>query len=268
MSAFTFSVDDAYAGAGLSLGLARGLLCAYAGRNITQEGLGIGVPALRQGGFTCFATATRTERLAPNALARSYAVDRRMVWRLGGRPSLALTRIVERGAAAYMRRPWLQPSLLALASRLRRLAGATPHFEEIAPVAIADFTYIWDRSRVDVECRFRRLGDAPARLFVMNELGADFFRASWLDGREAPPPTGWQPLPAGAPALYDPQLGLRFSLVRAAADAPATPRLFWGRERNADCCWAGFELEFAGAALPAGGLSCRYAVKLAQGEDA
>jgi len=54
-------------------------------------------------------------------------------------------------------------------------------------------------------------------------------------------------------------------LAGASAAAPAAPRLFWGRERNEDCCWAGFELEFAGAALPSGGLALRYAVDLAQG---
>lgn len=268
MSAFVFSVDNAYAGAGLSLGLARGLLCAYAGRNITQEGLGIGVPALHQGGFTCFATAGRTERLAENALARSFAVDLRMVWRRHGRPSLALTRLIESLAAFYMRWPRLQKGLLALAPRTRRLAGANPDFEKIAPLAQADFTYTWDAGRVDVQCRFLSLAGAPSKLFLMNELGADFFRASWQGGREAPPPSGWQPLPAGAPALYDPQLGLHFTLAGVAADGPTAPRRFWGRERNADCCWAGFELEFAGAALPAGGLSCRYAVELAQGERA
>ena len=78
------------------------------------------------------------------------------------------------------------------------------------------------------------------------------------------PPTGWQPLARDlpTPALYDGHHGLRFSLSSIAVTPEAPHKLFWGREKTADYCWAGFEIEVDVRHLHAGTLCVRYVVSL------
>jgi hypothetical protein len=55
------------------------------------------------------------------------------------------------------------------------------------------------------------------------------------------------PLPRSfpTPALFDPSRGVRFRLESLTLQPRVPCRLFWGRERFPDLCWAGFELELS-----------------------
>jgi hypothetical protein len=152
---------------------------------------------------------------------------------------------------------------LGLATLIRRGVHLTPGFSHTAPMAEARFTYTWENDRVEVACQLRLFQNGSSKVFIMNELGADFFRASWQEGQLAPPPSGWQALPLRlpTPSLYDAGRGLRFSLSALTVAEQVPVRLFWGRERNADCCWAGFELEFGAMAAAEAVLSFQYTVQ-------
>jgi len=97
--ALTFLADDRYVGEGVSLGLARGLLGCYRGRNITQEGMGLGAVALRLGPFTYFAGTCETRTLAEGQFTKTFSLDRRLMWSLGKRSSVTLTRALAQAAA-------------------------------------------------------------------------------------------------------------------------------------------------------------------------
>lgn len=62
--------------------------------------------------------------------------------------------------------------------------------------------------------------------------------------RGRPSPPGWEAIdPCDPPHLFDPIHGLRFAIGGVSAAPPVPTRLFWGRERAGDLCWAGFCLE-------------------------
>jgi hypothetical protein len=269
----SFMAGEGYAGSGASRGLSRGLLAFHLGRNLTEEGMGIGAIAIRQRGWFFFSATSRTEFPSEGEIVKTFAVDRRLVWAVGGRPSLALTRLFDRGSELYMGSPQLQRRLWPAMSRLRDRAGLTQHFQAVAPVAEGKCQYAVRGGQAQVHCKVTSSRQPLGKVFVMNELGAGVFSRATCDGRLAPPPSSWQPLPEpmAACSLYSPGEGLTFLVRDLAVEqerAPGRPvrvRAFWGREETDDLRWAGFEFE-----LDCGGdtmsVACRYTVELFAGQ--
>lgn len=244
MGRLTFAVDDSFRGKGASKGLSRGLLAFFDSHNITQEGMGIGAIALRTDKFTYFSHASKTEIIDGKKIIRTFLINRRLMKAFRGQPSGALTWLYEKATSFYMAVPSFQDSLLTVTNPLGRHLKVTSLFEETEPVGEANVTYIIDRRRVTVECSVSFFRERFCTVYILNELGGDFFHAGWLEGSVISPPSGWQKLPETkpAPSLYNLQHDLRF-IVGDIADNNAPAIIFWGRERTEHLCWAGFEFK-------------------------
>jgi hypothetical protein len=239
--------DDSYRGEGLSQGLSRGLTAALGSLNLTQEGMGLGAVACRHGGFTYFSRGARTEARPNGAIRKHFLLDSRITWQLFSWKSLFVTRVVEAGANAYMSLPRLQVPILSAATFLRTSFAARPTFQACPPVASAHLDYQVQGGRVEMECALESHSPGLSKVFLMSELGADFFSHALRDGAEVRPPSGWHPLPASfpTPAFFDPANMLRFTLTDFSVRPRIPFKVFWGRERIPDLCWAGFELELS-----------------------
>src|SRR5512138_3193571 len=101
MPVVTFSPGEEYTGEGISEGLPRGLLVFLDGTNITGEGMGIGAVAVKDPGFSYFATGCTTEIIRPDIVEKTFLVDRRLLWGRGNSSSVRLTWLVERILDAY-----------------------------------------------------------------------------------------------------------------------------------------------------------------------
>ena len=102
---------------------------------------------------------------------------------------------------------------------------------------------------------------------LLNELSAEWFTGSVRNGEVGPPPPGWEAIdPHDPPAhLYDPVHGLRFTITAPSVSPPVPTRLFWGRERTGDLCWAGFCLELGPLDALQEPLEARYSIDFTGG---
>ena len=98
--------------------------------------------------------------------------------------------------------------------------------------------------RVDLRAEVRPPVRPGSTVCLLNELSGGWFIGSVRGGEVGPPPPGWEAIdPCDPPHLFDPIHGLRFAIGGVSAAPPVPTRLFWGRERAGDLCWAGFCLE-------------------------
>jgi hypothetical protein len=259
-----FKWDPRFRGEGISLGLARGLTAWIDDQNVTQEGMGLGTAACRHRRFTYFSTNAAGHHEADGVHRARYFLDSRIMWQTGERQSVWLTRLLESAADGYMSAPRFQPPLMAAATLIRRSLRLKPRFVPAPPVAETLFDYAARERSIDIDCTVHLLRRGSTKVSFMNELGADFFTRAIVKSRVVAPPTGWQPLALDhpIPALYDQSHGLRFSLASIVVTPAAPFRLYWGREKTADYCWAGFEIEVDVRSLHKETFSVRYAVSL------
>ena len=230
-----------YRGEGISQGLARGLLVYHGDCNLTGEGMGIGSVALRRPGCTYFSRSW-TDAKEGDRIRRTFTLDTRMSWGIGGRVLGLLTRGMETGISVYMLLPRLQRLLMLPVFPLRNLLGIHPLFETISPLGTVTFTYRVTGNRVEVQVIPDLRLMPQDTLCLLNELSAAWFTAG-RDGEEpAPPPPGWEEVRSGQlpVSLVDPAHGIRFSLDSPSTKPPAPFTIWRGREQTGDLCWAGF----------------------------
>jgi hypothetical protein len=243
MKDITYYSDDSCPGEGLSLGIARGILVKYKDANIVQEGTGIGNLALKNGLMTYFASTCKTAQLSGTQFRKTFLVDSVMLWRINGKPSIFITRVIDILAQCYMLLPGLQNKLLKTGTLFRNLFKLTPILIKIAPMAEACFDYSVEKDELYVECKIKSLDGYLRKVFILNELGADYFQNGIKNGKAVSAPTGWEPNP-DSNAFYNPDYNLSF-LVKKINTIDLIPyKVFWGREKIKDLSWAGFEFEF------------------------
>jgi hypothetical protein len=237
--------DPRYRGEGISEGLARGLLVFSGPENLTGEGMGLGSIAIRGDRCTFFSRSC-TDSVDPESdINRTFSLDTRMSWSIGGIVSPLLTRVAEDAIGFYMRHPGLQALAMAPVMPLRRILAIRPVFETIPAVAEATFRYRVTGSRVRVQVRVRPLVPDPGTICILNELGGKHFTGCIESGATLPSPPGYEELPLRfpTPALFDPGRGIRFRLC-SVDGAPQLPvRIFRGREQGGDLSWAGISIE-------------------------
>lgn len=268
MSRLHFHTDDSSSAGGKSHRLSRGLRVGYDSRDITQEGMGIGSLAMKTEHGTYFPSTCRTEFVNPWKIRKTFRIDTRLTVCCGNHPSRFLSRLSEKIVDCYMRRPALQKILLDISPPVKRLLHLSFRREALQPLAEALFTYDIDELIVTVSCRLSLPREMACKVYILNELGADYFTNSLKNGAIAAPPSGWEPiaLPAlSPPALYDDKNGIQF-LIRDYRSDPAAPlHLFWGREKSPSLCWAGFEIELDMRAGQIRDPVLTYAVELREG---
>jgi hypothetical protein len=230
-----------YPGEGISRGLARGLLVYYGDCHLTGEGMGLGSVALRDREYTYFSRSWKDSD-EKGILRRTFTLDTRMKWSIGGIPSRLLTRGIESGISAYMQFPMFQRFLLLPVHPIRSLLGIHPLFETVPSRGDITFTYQVTGNHVKVHADFNVPVRKESTLCLLNELSAAWFTAGWEGERAASPPPGWEKVsPDELPvSLVDPVHGIRFCMGKPSVVPEVPVALYRGRELNGDHCWAGF----------------------------
>jgi hypothetical protein len=244
MNAIRMVPEENYSGEGISRGLARGLIVFFGDQNLTGEGMGIGSIAIKGPDGTCF-SRTWQDAADTGALARTFIVDTRMSWSIGGKRSPLLMRWIESAIDIYMRLPSLQRILMAPVLPIRSILGIHPVFETIPPHGQVTVTYRVNGDQVDVSAEIHTPVDTGEIVCLLNEVSAAWFTAAVRDETIVAPPPAWEMIDPQHPPvpLYDPLHGIRFSITPPSLSSPVPARLFWGREHTGDLCWAGFCLE-------------------------
>jgi len=264
MKDIVYYSDDSCLGEGISLGIARGLLVKYKDVNIVQEGLGIGNLVLRNRLMTYFASTCKTIQLSKTQFRKTFLIDCVLLWRINSRQSILITKVIEVLAQCYMFLPGLQNKLLKTGTMFRNLFRITPQIMKIAPIAEACFDYSIEVDNLSVGCKIKTLAGYLNKVIISNELGADYFLNGIKDGKTIPAPTGWNYIASDPDsfAFYDPEHNLTFFIKNINIVELIPYRVFWGREKTKDFCWAGFDFEFDCRNKKIKGFGCEYTVKI------
>jgi hypothetical protein len=264
MNDIIYYSDDSYLGEGFSLGIARGILVKYGDINIVQEGTGIGNIALKNGLMTYFASTCKTVQLSETQFRKTFLVDSVMLWRINGKSSIFLTGVIDLLSQYYMLFPSLQNKLLETGTLFRNLFKLTPQIIKIAPMAEACFDYSVEIDELNIKCKIKSLAGYLNKVFILNELGADYFQNGIKNGKTVPAPSGWKyigPSPDST-AFYNPDYDLSFLVKKINVKDPIKYKVFWGREKIKDLSWAGFELEFDCKNKKVKSFECGYIAKI------
>lgn len=212
MNEITYYSDDSYLGEGISLDIAKGILVKYKDTNIVQEGLGIGNIALRNGLMTYFASTCKTVQLSETRFRKTFLVDTMLLWRINGKLSIFITGIIDILAQFYMLLPGFQNKLLNTGTLFRNLFKLTPQIIKITPMAEACFNYSVKDDELYVESKIKSLVGYLNKVFVLNELGADYFPNGIKNRKTVVAPTGWNYITpsSGSIAFYNSNYNLSF----------------------------------------------------------
>lgn len=256
--------DDSYLGEGISLGIVRGILVKYKDTNIVQEGLGIGNLALKNGLMTYFASTCKTVQLSETQFRKTFLIDSVLLWQINGKLSIFITRVIDMLAQCYMLLPGLQNKLLKTGTLFRNLFKLTPQIIKIAPVAEACFNYSVEEDELYVECKIESLAGYLSKVFILNELGADYFLNGVKNGKTVSVPTGWNYIKSSpdSTAFYNPDYNLSFLVKKINVIDLIPYKVLWGREKTKDLSWAGFELEFDCRNKKIKSFGCGYIAKI------
>jgi hypothetical protein len=164
--------------------LQKGLVVLDGGESLAGEGVGFGVPVLKQGVRTIFAGAAHLEsrrrgRLWEVDAVYSLCLVEGVARRTAGAPRLpALCALRDGLAAAHRHVHVLRKPLAVTSVTIRRVFGLRTVYEEVDPIAELPVTYRVDRSgRIAVRVDLTALRcDRATEVVVMDELGAGFDR--------------------------------------------------------------------------------------------
>lgn len=228
--------------------LQKGLVLLDGGRDLSEEGVGIGVPVLKRGlqaifpGSMTLAARAEEHTWRVTATYRMDLVERLADDQGGSVRSRSVYALRDALAAAHRRVPALRSPLTALSNAARRRLRWVTTFVKVPPVATipVDYRVAEGGSVVTVEADLRGLtADAVTEIALMTELGAGAFDryedAAGSSLRGAAIGT-WDSVSAATASFVDSRRGLAFTL----AQAPAA-RLMRGREAvPGRLAWAGF----------------------------
>jgi hypothetical protein len=263
---------DPAAGPYPTSGLQKGLLLLEAGQELSNEGVGFGVPVLKRGPRAVFPGSAEivVHPETPRTVTMLYSMDR--VERLGGqRHRLFLHRPLDEAREAfallYRRAPLLRRPLLAASNGIRWLLRVRTRFEQTAPVAVVAVTYTAGEAPGDllVSADLSHLPGAVTEVVLMNELGADVFgRFVDSDGADLKGAAigAWNQVSASSASFVAEQSGISFTLESDPDPEAPGVRLYRGRElARGRLAWAGF-----GYSLRPGPAAFTYTLRIARGE--
>ena len=232
--------------------LQKGLLLLHEGRDLAEEGVGFGVPVLKQGALTIFPGSVRlaerrdgTDRVIVAAFAMNLV--ERLVGAYGRSPtSSSFYAVRDLLAALHRRLPAVRGLLTALSNAVRRRRGWVTSFEETTTRATLDVTYTidGDSARIHVAVDMTGLSDRGiTEVVVMNELGARQFDqyldsdGARLRGREI---GTWNEVSATRACFASTAARVAFSVGQVKGAA-----LYRGREVvGSRLAWSGFGYSF------------------------
>jgi hypothetical protein len=247
--------------------LQKGLVLFRKGEDLTEEGVGFGVPILKRDAETIFPGGMELSGRRDGAIWRVTAVyEMNLVERLAGprgasvRPR-SLYAAKNALAALHRRLPVLRRPLTATSAALRRLFGWQTTFEQAAFRAAVGVRFIVDGERGTIDVAVDLTGlptSGVSEVIVMNELGARHFDryrdAGGADLRGAAIGT-WDQVTTADAAFVSDASQVAFSLAQVDG-----ARLSRGRELiGARVAWSGF-----GYSLPPTLREFKYTLRIEQ----
>jgi hypothetical protein len=221
----------------------KGLTMSFGGVELSEEGVGFGVPVLKQPRETIFPGNLRI-RTGPSVAVAEYEMN--LVERLSLRtrrslPSMVLNALREPLAFLHRRLPVLRGPLTGFSNVMRAAFGIRTTFEHAPSRGIIRVTYRYDAEAEKVGVRMEAhdlAAEGCIELIIMNELGARFFDrytdSAGCEKRGSAIET-WQETTAAHASFHDSRHGVSFTV-----DSVPGARLFRGRELiEGRLAWAG-----------------------------
>ena len=247
-----FALSTNYKGEGISEGLERGILVFFDGKNLVQEGMGLGTVALRTKNLTYFSKKSRLIKKSENEYTKEFYIDSIMTWKLFNRRSIFLTKLLEEFGNFYKREGGsTQDLLLNIGVWSRKLFGMKSEMANYRHLGKVIFNYKLLENQVIISVDFSQiLKDNPENLkfvCILNELGGDYFNSARIGKKILAAPSGWNEIKDSQSLkmikLYSEGLKLEFG-VKVLRNTPNFKiNHFFGRENIANYCWAGFVME-------------------------
>jgi len=227
--------------------LAKGLTFEHNGLDLSEEGVGFGVPVIKLGRVAVFPGSAREILHDPvRQLCRvEYVMDLQERLAMPGlslmrsRPANFLKEIVGELHRAY---PWARSALNAVSHRARKSIGISTTFKRARCAGVVRVEYKFHPASKELEMSMDASGIReahPTEVILMNEQGANYFShyadadGALLSGREI---GTWFPVMAARARFMD----LAHDVGFAAQKAPGA-RLYRGRELSPGrLAWAGF----------------------------
>jgi len=221
----------------------KGLTMSFGGLELCEEGVGFGVPVLKEPWETIFPGGLRV-RTGPSVAVVEYEMN--LVERLSlptrrSLPAALLNALREPLALLHRRLPVLRKPLTGISNFLRALFGIRTTFERAPSRGTIRVTYRLDEAtgKVSVHVETHDIStEGCIELIIMNELGARFFdhyadsTGCELQGDAI---ETWREVAAARATFHDSRHGVSFTL----GSAPEA-RMFRGRElTEGRLAWAG-----------------------------
>lgn len=238
----------------------KGLVLALNGKDVSEEGVGFGLPVLKFGEKAVFPGSCRTELEAEmdhTTIRVDYDMNLvgRMTW-VGGRIENRAFYML-RNAQALLHRncPWLRIGLEMAYEPLRCAFGLNVFFERVPSAGKVRAAYTVDGHALHVDLNILKK-DACTEIAIMNELGANYFDYYHdSDGLILQDKAigSWQECFAEEASFIDRKDGIAFTLKKMNGS-----RMFLGRElASRGLAWAGLAYM-----LPAGTKRFSYTIRL------
>jgi len=247
-----FDLSTNYKGEGISEGLERGVIVFFDGKNLIQEGMGLGTVALRTKNLTYFSKKSRLKRISENEYTKLFYIDSIMTWKIFNKRSIVLTKLLEEFGNFYKQEGTsTQDLLLNIGVFLRKILGITSEMASYRHLGKVIFNYKLRENKVIISADFSHmLNNNPEKLkyiCILNELGGDFFNRSKIGNNVLPAPSGWNKIKdlksLEKIKLYSDGLKLEFGIEVLRNIPNFKINYFFGRENLANYCWAGFVME-------------------------
>jgi hypothetical protein len=257
--------DPKYIGKGASKGLARGLLLSLDGREKVGEGMGLGAIAVRMHDQTIFAVKSTDTIVGHSEIIKEFQLNHvcGKAWR--GKESERMNKAGERIVQLYMRYPWLQksilhPRIIATAQKICRISNT---FIPVASVARATFSYKLSPGKIEISGEITWQQKPAEKVYLLNELSAEFLDACWNGHTTLPAPSGWQLAIDNEEnlALQNKASGFMLDAKAFRCSAQQWQKIY-GRESSATLSWAGIIYEITPELSACSPLSFTYCLDL------
>jgi hypothetical protein len=220
----------------------KGLVLELRNRDLSEEGVGFGLPVLKLGLQPVFPGSWRmsvTEGNGRCLIKADFEMNLKavMAWR-GKIINNCLFYLARETFSKIHREHPLLRKWISISSRiLKTKLDLKEAFSEVPNIGFVRASYLIRDSRIDVELRFPRIGGCT-ELIVLNEQGANWFNTYKdsnglvLKGEKI---GSWNKIEANYASFVDPVDGLVFTLKRVEG-----ARMFRGRELATDSlAWSG-----------------------------
>ncbi len=222
----------------------KGPVLVQGDKDLSEEGIGFGVPLFRFGQKTVFpgsGCVTLRKDADRTILKIEYDLNLREMIFVGGRriESRTFYTIKETLSRLHREYPFLRELLTQGSTAVRRVLAIETRFQEVDSTGLISVEYdIRTDGMIHIRADLSRVKDGCTEVTIMNEQGANYFdtyrdsKGRILEGNEI---GSWQVTSSGEASFVDSHDGLVFTLSRVSGS-----RMFYGRELVANrLAWSG-----------------------------